>query len=227
MKVSEVAVPERPREKLLARGPMALDDHELLAVLLRTGTVGTSVLELSRQWLEDVGGLEGLAGMSPGQIMGRNGVGPAKGAVLAAALELGARLARRRLEDRPVLDRPDAVAEYLARSTAAARVEVFGCLSLDARNRLIRLHELHRGARAHSDVEPGEVFHRAIIDNAHGVILWHTHPSGDPSPSEDDVALTRRLAQAGRLLNVAVLDHLVVGNGGWVSLRQRGVLPVG
>ena len=217
---------ERPREKLLARGPGALEDHELLAVLLRTGTAGVPVLDLSRRWLEEAGGLEGLAALSPGQIVGRTGVGPAKGAVLAAALELGARLARRRLEDRPVLDRPDAVAEYLVRSTVAARVEIFGCLSLDARNRLIRTHELHRGARAHSDVEPGEVFHRAIIDNAHGVILWHTHPSGDPSPSEDDVALTRRLAQAGRLLNVAVLDHLVVGSGGWVSLRQRGVLPV-
>lgn len=224
--MSEVAVADRPREKLLQRGPRALSDEELLAVLLRTGTAGTSVLELSRQWLDEAGGLGGLAGMSPGQIMGRNGVGPAKGAVLAAALELGERLARRKIEDRPVLDRPEAVAEYLARSNAAARVEVFGCLTLDARNRLIRTHALHRGARAHSDVEPGEVFHRAIVDNAHGVILWHTHPSGDPSPSEDDLALTRRLAQAGRLLNVAVLDHLVVGSGGWISLRQRGVLPL-
>ena len=226
MRVSEMAAAERPREKLLARGAEALEDHELLAVLLRTGTAGTSVLELARSWLGEAGGLEGLAAMSPRQIVRRTGVGPAKGAVLAAALELGRRLAKRRLEGRPILDRPDAVAEFLARTHVRARVEVFGCLSLDARNRLIGTHALHRGARAHSDVEPAEVFHRAILDNAHGVILWHTHPSGDPSPSEDDVALTRRLAQAGRLLNVAVLDHLVVGAGGWVSLRQRGVLPV-
>ena len=105
-------------------------------------------------------------------------------------------------------------------------MEQFGAITLDARNRLLRVHELHRGGRSHADVEPSEVFHNAILDNAHAVILWHTHPSGDPAPSEDDVTLTRRLADAGRLLNVPVLDHVIVARSAFVSLRQRGLLDV-
>jgi DNA repair protein RadC len=158
--------------------------------------------------------------------MRRKGVGLAKGAVVAAALELGRRLARRRLVGQRLLDRPEAAADYLRRQYGHERVEVFGTLTLDVRHRLLRIHELHRGARSHADIEPAEVFNSAIVDNAHAVIVWHTHPSGDPTPSGDDEALTRRLADAGRLLGIAVLDHLVVASGGFTSLRQRGVLPV-
>ncbi len=223
-RVSETPQADRPREKLLERGPDALSDAELLAVLLRTGVAGTDVLEMAERWLAEAGGLEGLAAADRRSVLKRNGVGPAKGSVVAAALELGRRLARSGLVREPVLDRPEAVADYLARSFGAARVERFGTVTLDARNRLLRVHELHRGGRSHADVEPAEIFHNAILDNAHAVIVWHTHPSGDPSPSEDDVALTRRLADAGRLLNIAVLDHLVVARAGFVSLRQRGLL---
>jgi len=105
------------------------------------------------------------------------------------------------------------------------RVEVFGCLCLDSRHRLLREHLLHRGARTHADVEPAEVFRAAIADNANAVILWHTHPSGDPTPSDDDIHLTRQLASAGKALHIGVLDHLVIARGGFVSLRQRGLLP--
>ncbi len=222
--VAELAREERPREKLLERGPESLTDAELVAVLLRTGTAGTGVLELAERWLSEAGGLEGLAAADRRAVLRRRGIGPAKGSVVAAALELGRRLARMPLAREPLLDRPEVVADYLARSYASARVEKFGALTLDARNRLLRVHEIHRGGRSHADVEPAEVFNHAILDNAHAVILWHTHPSGDPSPSDDDVALTRRFAEAGRLLNIAVLDHLVVGRAGFVSLRQRGVL---
>jgi DNA repair protein RadC len=227
MRVAELSRDERPREKLLEKGPEALSDAELLAVLLRTGTSGTDVLEMARRWLDEAGGLENLARSEPHQIVGRRGVGLAKGAVIAAALELGRRLARKGLAGRDLMDRPEAVAEYLGRRYGHERVEVFGALTLDVRHRLLREHELHRGARAHADIEPAEVFHAAIVDNAHCVILWHTHPSGDPAPSGDDEALTRRLADAGRLLGVAVLDHIVIARGGFVSLRQRGVLPGG
>lgn len=225
MRVSELSFAERPREKLLEKGPEALSDAELLAVLLRTGVSGTDVLEMARLWLDEAGGLESLARVEPRQIVKRKGVGLAKGAVVAAALELGRRLARRSLAGQQILDRPEAVAEYLALRYGHERVELFGVLTLDVRHRLLRVHELHRGARAHTDIEPSEVFNSAIVDNAHNVILWHTHPSGDPTPSSDDEALTRRLADAGRLLGIAVLDHLVVARGGFVSLRQRGVLP--
>jgi DNA repair protein RadC len=224
VRVSELSRSERPREKLLERGPEALSDAELLAVLLRTGTRGTSVLEMAATWLEEAGGLEHLSLSDPRLVMHRKGVGPAKGTVVAAAMELGRRIARRSLVGQAVLDRPESVADYLTRSYGTVRVEVFGSLTLDSRNRLLRVHELHRGARAHSDVEPSEVFNSAITDNAHSLILWHTHPSGDPSPSDDDVSLTRRLADVGRLLNIGVLDHVVVGRGSFVSLRQRGVV---
>jgi len=225
MRVSELSRGERPREKLLEKGPEALSDAELLAVLLRTGVSGTDVLAMAQEWLDEAGGLESLVRADPRQIMSRKGVGLAKGTVVAAALELGRRLARRSLADQQLLDRPEAAVDYLTLRYGHQRVEVFGTLTLDARHRLLRVHELHRGARAHADIEPAEVFNSAIVDNAHAVILWHTHPSGDPTPSGDDEALTRRLADAGRLLGIAVLDHLVVASGGFVSLRQRGVLP--
>ncbi|HQT94980.1 MAG TPA: DNA repair protein RadC [Thermoanaerobaculaceae bacterium] len=224
VRVAELAREERPREKLLNRGPEALSDAELVALLLRTGTAGTDVLALAEKLLTDAGGLAGLAAADRRMILRAKGVGPAKGAVVAAALEVGRRLARLALQGQPLLDRPEAVAEYLARSYGSSRVERFGSITLDARNRLLQVHELHRGARSHADVEPSEVFNSAILDNAHALIVWHTHPSGDPAPSEDDVILTRRLADAGRLLNIAVLDHIVVGRSGFVSLRQRGVL---
>jgi DNA repair protein RadC len=223
VKVSELSPSDRPREKLLERGAVALSEAELLAVLLRTGRRGEPVLDLARAWLTETGGLAALARLDVRALLLRPGVGPAKGAMLAAALELGRRLAREALADRPVLDRPELVADVLVRGHARERVELFGVLTLDTRHRLLREHTLHRGARAHSEVEPGEVFHEAILDNAHAVVIWHTHPSGDPSPSADDVELTRRLVEAGRLLNVAVLDHIVVARSGWVSLRQRGV----
>jgi DNA repair protein RadC len=226
VRVSELSPAERPRERLLEKGPEALSDAELLAVLLRTGISGTDVLAMAQHWLDEAGGLESLARADPREILRRKGVGLAKGAVVAAALELGRRLARRRLVGQQLLDRPEAAADYLTRQYGHERVEVFGTLTLDVRHRLLRIHELHRGARAHADIEPAEVFHSAIVDNAHAVIVWHTHPSGDPTPSGDDEALTRRLADAGRLLGIAVLDHLVVASGGFTSLRQRGVLPV-
>lgn len=224
MRVAELDRSERPRERLLEKGPESLTDAELLAVLLGTGTREAGVMEFAERWLADAGGLEGLAAADRRWLLKRKGIGPAKGSVVAAALEVGRRLAKRSLAREPILDRPEVVADYLARSYGAARVEKFGAITLDARNRLIRVHELHSGGRTHADVEPSEVFHAAILDNANALILWHTHPSGDPSPSEDDATLTRRLAEAGRLLNVAVLDHIVVTRGGFVSLRQRGLI---
>ena len=225
VRVAELAREERPRERLARLGPEALSDAELVAVLLRTGTRGTDVLALAEKLLADAGGLAGLAAADRRATVRARGVGPAKGAVVAAALEVGRRLARLALQSVPLLDRPELVAAYLARSYGSSRVEKFGTLTLDARHRLLQVHELHRGGRSHADVEPSEVFNSAILDNAHAVIVWHTHPSGDPAPSEDDAVLTRRLAEAGRLLNIAVLDHIVVGRSGFVSLRQRGVLP--
>jgi DNA repair protein RadC len=225
MRVADLPTDERPREKLLRQGAGSLTDVELVAVLLRTGTHGTPVLELARSLLDESGGLAALAATEVRALIRRKGVGLAKGAVVAAALELGRRLAKRALVERPLLDRPEVVAEYLGVTHSHERIEVFGCITLDARHRLEGVHVLHRGGRAHAHVEPSEIFNRAIVDNAHGVILWHTHPSGDPTASSDDLDLTNRLASAGRLLGIAVLDHIILGQGRFVSLRQRGLMP--
>jgi DNA repair protein RadC len=224
MRVAELSPDQRPREKLLAHGAESLSDIELLAVLLRTGTRGVSVLEYARDWLDETGGLAGLATLRAAQLLRHDGVGPAKGAILAAALELGRRLARDRLEGRPVLDRPELVADYLAKCHAVSRLEVFGVVVLDVRHRILAVRELHRGSRTTSQVEPGEVFREALAFNANAVILWHTHPSGDPTPSQDDLDLTRRLVDGGKLLNVQVLDHIVIARSGWVSLRECGAV---
>jgi DNA repair protein RadC len=226
MRVADLPADDRPRERLLAKGAASLSDAELLAVLLRTGRKGEPVLEMARNWLADAGGLAGLAALDVEELRRRPGVKEAKATVVAAALELGRRLARQQVKARSLLDRPELAAEFLGRRYADERVEVFGCLSLDGRQRLVREHLIHRGARTHAEVEPAEVFRVAIADNANSLILWHTHPSGDPTPSEDDVALTRQLAAAGRTLNIRVLDHLVIAREGFVSLRQRGLLPV-
>jgi DNA repair protein RadC len=224
VRVCELSPDERPREKLLARGAEALTDVELLAVLLRTGRRGAPVLEYARDWLDEEGGLAGLATLNVTQLLSHNGVGPAKGAILAAALELGRRLARERLERRPVLDRPELVADYLAQRYASSPVELFGVVALDARHRVIEVRELHRGGQTTSPVEPKNIFRQILAYNANALILWHTHPSGDPTPSQDDLDLTRRLVEGGRLLNVQVLDHIVIARSGWVSLRQRGAV---
>lgn len=225
MRVRELGEDERPREKLLAKGADACSNAELLAVLLRTGTREQGVLELAQAWLSEVGGISGLSRLSPEAILKRKGVGKAKAATLLAALELSRRLAADELRTGAVLDSPEAVYRLLAPAYLRERTEVFGLLTLDVRNRLIREHVLHRGVRDGASVEPAEVFHRAILDNAHGVILWHTHPSGDPQPSHDDVVLTRTLVEAGKVLRIAVVDHVVVGAGGFVSLRRNGLLP--
>jgi len=226
-RVVELPAADRPREKLIARGARALSDAELIAVLLRTGRAGEGVLELAQAWLDDAGGLHRLAALDVEQLLRRPGVGPAKGLVLAAALELGRRLARRDLAAQPVYDRPEAVAAWVQHEHLDRGVEVFGCLTLDARHRVLRDRVLHVGLRDQAAVEPATVFKAAIADDAHAVIVWHTHPSGDPSPSADDEELTRRLAEAGALLRIRLLDHVVVGRAAWVSLRERGVVPHG
>lgn len=223
MRIADLPPEQRPREKLCHDGATALSDAELVAVLLGTGTQGLPVVELATCWLDEVGGLNRLAALGLQEVLKRKGIGLAKGCILVAALELGRRLARRRLVDITLLDRPELIADWLSPAYARERVEVFGCLTLNSRHHLIRCHELHRGGRAHADVEPSELFHKAIVDGCHAIVLWHNHPSGDPTPSDDDIQLTRRLADAGRLLRIAVLDHLVIATHGFVSLRQRGL----
>lgn len=220
--IRELPADERPRERLLAAGAESLGDAELIAVLLRTGGPGASALAVAREVLAAAGGLAGLAGTrAPGLV--RRGLGPAKAASVLAAVELGRRLARSALPEREPLAHPAAAASYLALRYGVRDQEVLGALYLDTRNRLLGERELYRGTLNRAAVEPRLVLKEGLLAGAAGCIVFHTHPSGDPSPSAEDLAFTRRLAEAGEIVGVRLVDHLVLGGvGRWVSLAQRG-----
>ena len=224
-RLADLPPAERPREKLLAKGPAALSEEELVAVILGTGKAGRGVLELARELLEG-GGLHGLFRRGPADLLAHaSGVGAAKAARVAAVLEIAARIARDDLAGRDVLSDPEAAAAYLNRLLAGESRELMGALLLDARNRLLKNAVVFAGGGAHAAVAPSPLFRQAILAGALGVVLWHNHPSGDPEPSGDDVATTARFAAAGREIGIEVRDHLVVGRGRWVSFLRRGLLP--
>ena len=214
----------RPREKLLAQGPAALADAELVALLLRTGLKGTSVLQLAQQVLDAFGGVAGLLHAEAADLKRIKGLGPAKRAELAAVVELARRSLQQRLADRPAFDSPQAVRDYLQLQLAAREHEVFAVLFLDAQQRLLRFDEMFRGTLTQTSVYPREVVRRALALNAGAVILAHNHPSGVAEPSRADEFLTQTLKSALALVDVRVLDHFVVGKGQIVSFAERGLL---
>lgn len=221
-RMEDVPTEERPRERLLACGSHAISDVELIAVLLRTGTPGTSALRLAHDVMRERGGLAGLLDTEPAHLR-RFGLGPAKAASVMAAVEVGRRIAHLDLPDRNPMERPDAVARFIAMRYGRRFQEVVGALYLDARNRLVAHQELYRGTISRAVVEPRAVLVEALLRAASGVVLFHTHPSGDPTPSAEDLLFTRRLAESGEVVGVALVDHLVVAHGGrWVSLKERG-----
>jgi DNA repair protein RadC len=213
---------ERPRERLLTTGSEVLSDAELVSIVLGTGGRGVPALALARQILSDCGGLAGLVGAAPAAVR-RPGVGPAKTASLLAVIELARRLARTEVPRRDPLSHPHAVAEYLRLRYSRKEQEIMGALFLDSRNRLVAEREIFRGTLSRAAVEPRAILKRALLQDAAGLILFHTHPSGDPTPSAEDVAFTRRMVSAGDVVGVRLVDHLVVGAcGRWVSLRRMG-----
>lgn len=212
----------RPREKLLERGPESLSDAELLALLLRTGVAGTSVLQLADSLLQRFGGISGLLQQDASALQSVKGLGPAKRAELAAVLELARRAIEQPMAERPVLNDPGSVQRLLRLRLAHKPHEVFAVLFLDAQLRLIALEELFRGSLTHTAVHPREVVVRALALHAHAVVLAHNHPSGVCEPSGDDRRLTERLAAALHLVDVRVLDHVVVGQGTCRSLAEMG-----
>lgn len=219
--VREMPTGERPRERLLRYGAQALSDAELVAVLLNNGSRGASVLDLSRDLLNETGGLMGLI-EAEDQLMRCPGIGRVKAAAVLAAREMACRMTRAKIARRKLLDYPEAVASYLTLRFSVADQEVLGALYLDVRNRLITDREIFRGTLSRAAVEPRQILKEALLRNASSFLIFHTHPSGDPSPSAEDLAFTRRMADAGELLGVRMVDHLILGSGGrWVSLRRR------
>ncbi|WP_127529715.1 RadC family protein [Paenibacillus kobensis] len=215
---------ERPRERMMVHGAEALSHAELLAILLRTGTSRESVVELAASILKECGGLRYLADMSVEQLMGVHGVGPAKALQLKAGIELGRRMAAARFGDRPVIKRPQDAADLVMDELRYQSVEHFMCLFLNTKNQVVARETLSVGTLNASLVHPREVFREAIKRSSASIICAHNHPSGDPAPSPEDITLTQRLREAGTLIGIEVLDHLIIGDGKFVSLKERGLL---
>ncbi|MCK4962100.1 MAG: DNA repair protein RadC [Anaerolineales bacterium] len=222
-RITDLATSERPRERLAALGAGALSSAELIAILLRTGIEGLNAVQLAQDLLMDLGGLAGLHRVPYEELRSRRGIGPAKAAQLKAAVELGRRLGAAVPEDRPTIQSPSDAAALLLYEMGALEQEHLRVLLLDTRNRLIRTIEVYRGSLNTSLIRVGEVFRDAVRSNAASIIIVHNHPSGDPTPSPEDVSVTRALVEAGSLLDIEVLDHLVIGKNCFVSLKSKGL----
>ena len=221
--LKDIPADARPREKLLQSGPGALADAELIALLLRTGLPGVSVLQLAQQMLDRFGGISGLLHAGVDDLKLIKGLGPAKRAEIAAVVELARRALVQELAQRPVFDRPAQVKDYLRLQLGGRDVEVFAVMFLDAQQRLLKLEEMFR-TLTQTSVYPREVVKRALALHAGAVVLAHNHPSGAAEPSRADEFLTQTLKTALALVDVRVLDHLIVGRNEVVSFAERGLL---
>jgi DNA repair protein RadC len=222
-RIQDLPAEERPRERMAATGAQALSTAELLAILLRTGGRGQSALQTAQALLHQTGGVLGLRRAALADLCAIPSVGPSKASLVLAAVELGRRIAVTEAEESPTVSSPSAAAALLQYEMSGLEQEHLRTILMDARNRLIRVHEVYRGSLTTSLIRTGEVFREAIRANAAGMIVVHNHPSGDPSPSPEDLAVTRNLIEAGRLLDIPVLDHIVIGRSRFVSMREQGM----
>jgi DNA repair protein RadC len=223
MSIKDLPLEARPREKLLARGPQALSDVELLAILLRTGIAGKNVFQLSEELL----GPDGIAGLLNATVQSLQlikGLGPAKQAELLAVFEMARRALSQRLKEREAFHTPGAVKQYLQLQLAHKNHEVFAVLFLDSQNRMLAMEELFRGTLSQTSVYPREVVMRAMHHQAAAVVLSHNHPSGSVQPSRADEHLTQTLKASLALVDVRVLDHIIVGQGQSLSMAEQGLL---
>jgi DNA repair protein RadC len=221
--IREMPSSERPRERLLRYGAQALSTSELLAIILRTGTPNENVLRLSQRLLVRFGGLAGLARASATELIAEKALGPAKAAQLKASLELGRRLLVERPEERPQVRSPADAANLVMSEMSMLEQEHLVVLLLDTKNRVLTQSTVYKGSLNTSLIRVGELFREAIRANCASLIVIHNHPSGDPTPSPEDVAITRQIVQAGKLLDIEVLDHLIIGLQRFVSLKERGL----
>jgi DNA repair protein RadC len=223
MAITEWPHAERPREKLLERGSEALSDAELLAIFLRVGVRGKTAVDLARGVLERFGGLRALLDAGQEVFCAEKGLGTAKFAQLQAILEMARRHLYQGLQRGEMMDSPDRTRAYLSARLRGHAHEVFGCLYLDTRHRVIAFEDLFRGTIDGASVHPREVVKRALHHNAAALICAHNHPSGVAEPSQSDVEITRRLKQALSLVDVRLLDHVIVGDD-VISLAERGLV---
>jgi DNA repair protein RadC len=221
--IKDLPPEERPRERLAKQGPEALSTPELLAILLRVGTAGESALDVAEGVVSRLGGLRGLADATIEQLSEIRGMGVVKAIQIRAAVELGKRISAFTEEARPVIRCPADVSQLLMSELRREPREHFKVLLLDTRNQVVRVSTISVGSLTESIVHPREVFREAIRHSSAALIAVHNHPSGDPSPSPEDIQVTRRLDEAGRMLGIDFLDHVILGDGRYVSLKERGL----
>ncbi len=221
--IRDMAVDERPRERLIQVGAQAVSTAELLAIILRTGSGGENVLRLAERLLSQFQDLPGLARASVAELMNVKGVGPAKAVEIKAALEVGRRLLASAPQERSRVASPADAANLLMSEMMFLEQEHLRLILLDTRNRVLNTPTIYIGSLNTSVVRIGELFRAAIKENAAAFIVAHNHPSGDPSPSPEDVNVTRQIVQAGKLLDIELLDHIIIGHQRFVSLKERGL----
>jgi len=224
--VRDLPEDERPRERLLEKGAAVLSNAELLAILLRTGTREDSVIHLAEKVLAmyKERGILSIMHMSPGELSGIKGIGEAKAATIIAAVELGRRLSEKVSEKRYVIHGPEDAAVYVMPRFRYETKEHFAVMLLNTKNHVLSVHVVSIGSLSASIVHPREVFREAIQNAAASVILLHNHPSGDPSPSREDILVTERLVKAGKIMDIPVLDHIIIGDEKYISLKEKGMV---
>jgi DNA repair protein RadC len=222
-RIRDLEISERPRERLAQLGPQALSAAELIAILIRVGVQGENAVQVGQRLLKDYGGIRGLHRADFNMLLAEHGLGEAKASTLQAAIELGRRLALESPEERPSINKPADAAALVQFEMQALEKEHLRVMLLDTRNQVIEIREIYRGSLNTSVVRVPEVFTPAVRINAASVLVVHNHPSGDPTPSPEDVAITKRLVEAGKLLEIEVLDHIIIGHGRYASLKERGM----
>lgn len=223
LRINELPASERPRERLKESGPASLSNSELLAIILRTGTAAENVLGLASRLLSRFGGLVGLARASLSELCAERGVGQAKAAQLKAALELGRRLSSTHPEERAVVRTPQDVANLLMAEMSFLDQEQLRVVLLTSKNQVVSIPDVYKGNVNTSLIRPSELFREAVRENCPAIIVVHNHPSGDPDPSPEDIAVTEQIVAAGKVLDIEVLDHMIIGGQRYVSLKERGV----
>ncbi|WP_134700021.1 DNA repair protein RadC [Ammoniphilus sp. YIM 78166] len=221
---SNLPLAELPRERMIDKGIDALSNAELIAILLRTGSTGEPVIQLAHRVLGHVGGLRQFLDASLEELVKVRGIGTAKAIQLLAGIELGRRVAKTKPEERGVIRSPEDVSNLLMEDLRYLTQEHFVCLFLNTKNQVIAQTTVFIGSLNSSIVHPREVFKEAIRKSSASVICLHNHPSGDPTPSKEDIEVTKRLIQAGQIIGIDVLDHVIIGDGRYVSLKEKGLI---
>ena len=222
-RISDLPESERPRERLISAGADTLSEAELLAILLRVGVPGESAVQVGQRLLHEFKGLAGIHRAPFEELVAQHGIGQAKAAQIKAAIELGRRLQSAPPEERATISSPAQAADLVKYDMQALEYEVLRVILMDTRNQVLEIKEIYQGSVNTAQVRAADVFKPAVRKNATALIVVHNHPSGDPTPSPDDVAVTRELIKAGELIDVKVLDHIIIGRGRHVSMKERGL----